>query len=370
MTRARMICGTLCVTLALSACASAGNKETTDTGRTKALHALLDRQMPKLLADNGVPSVSIAHIEHGKVVFVAAYGSQSPGVPATEATLYNVASLTKPVTAQVMLRLVSEGKVSLDEPMYTYWLDPDIARDERAKLLTPRYSLSHQTGFPNWRRMTGGVLTFKRPPGQAFGYSGEGYEYMKRFAENKLRTPFETLAETQVLQPLGMTDTAYTGRPWFKGRIAVPTNAQGKVLEPEIADKAFASDMLYTTARDYAKFMQAVLDDTGLTPAVAQERIRIQVREKIPKCMPIKTGCPDDEGMGLGWEVIRFGDDTYLMHDGSDEGVATLVYLSLKDRNGTVILTNSDNGKKLVLPIFDLIGSDPTLIACLRNETC
>ncbi|HEY2622707.1 MAG TPA: serine hydrolase domain-containing protein [Dyella sp.] len=364
------MCGTLLVILALNACSSAGKTETSDAGRSKALHTLFDSQMPKLLADNGVPSVSIAHIENGKLVFVAAYGSQSPGVPATDATLYNVASLTKPVTAQVMLRLVSAGKISLDEPMYTYWLDPDIAKDGRAKLLTPRYSLSHQTGFPNWRRMTGGVLTFKRPPGQAFGYSGEGYEYVKRFAENKLQTPFETLAEAQVLQPLGMTDTAYTGRPWFKGRIAVPTNAQGKALEPEIAEKAYASDMLYTTARDYAKFMQAVLDNTGLTPAVAQERIRIQVSEQIPTCMPIKAGCADGEGMGLGWEVIRFGEDTYLMHSGSDEGVATLVYLSLKHRNGTVILTNSDNGKKLMLPILDLIGSDPTLIACLRNETC
>ena len=370
MTRARMTCVALLIALALSACASAGKKEATDTGRTKALHAVLASQVPKLLADNGVPSVSIAHIEHGKLLFVAAYGSQSPGVPATEATLYNVASLTKPVTAQVMLRLVSQGKISLDEPMYRYWLDPDIATDERAKLLTPRFSLSHQTGFPNWRRMTGGVLTFKRPPGQAFGYSGEGYEYMKRFAQNKLQTPFETLAQAQVLQPLGMNDTVYTGRPWFKGRIAVPTDAQGKLLEPEIADKAFASDLLYTTARDYAKLMQAVLDDTGLTPAVVQERSRVQVREKIPSCMPIKAGCPDDEGMGLGWEVIRFGDDTYLMHDGSDKGVATLVYLSLKDRNGTVILTNSDNGKKLVLPILDLIGSDPTLLACLRNDKC
>lgn len=370
MKRAGMMCSVVLITLALGGCASTGQHQAVESDRSKALHALLDSHMPQLLADNGVPSASIAHIENGKLVFVAAYGSQSPGVPATDATLYNVASLTKPVTAQVVLRLVSAGEISLDEPMYKYWLDPDIAKDERAKLLTPRFSLSHQTGFPNWRRMTGGVLTFKRPPGQAFGYSGEGFEYMKRFTENKLQTPFETLAETQVLQPLGMTDTAYTGRPWFKGRIALPTNAQGKVLEPEIAKKAYASDQLYTTARDYAKFMLAVLDNTGLTPAVAQERTRVQVAEKIPPCMPIKVGCPDEEGMGLGWEVIRFGDDIYLMHDGSDEGVATLVYLSLKDRNGTVILTNSDNGKKLVLPIFELIGSDPTLVACLRDGTC
>ncbi len=371
MKQALRTCCTLLVLLVLAACASSEPTSATANGRAKALRTQLDDEMPRLLRENGVPSASIAHIENGKLILVAAYGSQSPGVPATDATLYNVASLTKPVTAQVILRLVSQGKISLDEPMANYWLDPDIAHDERAKLLTPRLSLSHQTGFPNWRRMTGGVLTFKHTPGEAYGYSGEGYEYLRRFAEKKLQTPFETLAETEVLQPLGMNETAYTGRPWFQGRIAVPTKADGKVLEPEIAKEAFASDQLYTTARDYAKFMLAVLNDTGLTPAVARERIRIQVAEHPPKCTPVKVaGCPDEQGFGLGWEVIRVGDDTYLMHGGSDEGVATLVYLSLKDRTGTVLLTNSDNGMKLVLPLFDLIGSDPTLVTCLRNETC
>ncbi|WP_430391567.1 serine hydrolase domain-containing protein [Dyella sp. 20L07] len=359
------------VVLTLSACVSGEKPSQNDTARAKTLRSMLDSRMPALLAQTGVPSASIAHIEHGKLMLVATYGMQSPGVPATDATLYNVASLTKPVTAQVILRLVSEGKISLDEPMYRYWLDPDIAHDERAKLLTPRLSLSHQTGFPNWRRMTGGVLTFKRSPGEAYGYSGEGFEYLRRFTEKKLQTPFETLAEVQVLQPLGMKDTAYTGRPWFQGRIAQPTNAKGITLEPEIATTAYASDQLYTTAGDYAKFMLAVLDNTGLTPEVARERFRIQVNESIPKCVPVKiAGCADAQGFGLGWEVIRFGDDTYLMHDGSDEGVATLVYLNMKDRNGTVILTNSDNGKQLVLPLFDLFGTDPTLTACLRDGTC
>jgi CubicO group peptidase (beta-lactamase class C family) len=327
MKRMLMVCSSVLISLVLGACVSTGQTTSGDSARAKALRAQLDSQMPRLLAENGVPSASIAHIENGKLIFVAAYGSQSPGVPATDATLYNVASLTKPVTAQVILRLVSQGKISLDEPMAKYWLDPDIAHDERANLLTPRFSLSHQTGFPNWRRMTGGVLTFKRAPGQAFGYSGEGFEYLRRFAEKKLQTPFETLAETEVLQPLGMSETAYTGRPWFKERIAVPTTAAGKVLEPEIAKEAYASDQLYTTARDYARLMLAVMNNTGLSPEVARERVRVQVTEPIAKCTPVKiAGCPDEEGFGLGWEVIRFGDDTYLMHDGSDDGVATLCY--------------------------------------------
>src|SRR6202161_3484933 len=89
----------------------------------------------------------------------AFYGEQSRGVPATTKTLYNMASLTKPVTAETVLRLASAGKLSLNESMSPFWLDPDIRDDPWSKLLTPRLCLSHQTGFANWRGMTGGALT-------------------------------------------------------------------------------------------------------------------------------------------------------------------------------------------------------------------
>ncbi|MDT9115878.1 serine hydrolase domain-containing protein, partial [Escherichia coli] len=77
----------------------------------------------------GVPSVSIADVEGGRVVLTAAYGEQSRGVPASPATLYNLASLTKPITAETVLRLAGEGALSLDEPMAPVWTDPDIAKD-------------------------------------------------------------------------------------------------------------------------------------------------------------------------------------------------------------------------------------------------
>jgi CubicO group peptidase (beta-lactamase class C family) len=177
----------------------------------------LDAAMPGILKDAGVASVSLAEIVDGKVVLAKAYGEQSAGVPATEATLYNIASMTKPVTAEVVLRLVSAGKVGLDEPMYKYWVDPDLAKDERAKVLTPRMALSHQMGFANWRRMTGGVLAFQHEPG-TYGYSGEGYQYVARFVEKKTGRRFEDLAQEMVFGPAGMKETTYTGRPWFAGR--------------------------------------------------------------------------------------------------------------------------------------------------------
>jgi CubicO group peptidase (beta-lactamase class C family) len=154
--------------------------------------------------------------------WTAVYGEQSPGVAAIGKTLYNMASLTKPVTAETVLRLASAGKFSLDESMSSFWLDPDIKDDPWSKLLTPRLCLSHQTGFANWRRMTGGVLKIRWQPGTQTGYSGEGYNYVGRFAEKKLAKPFDVLAQEIVFDPIGMKETSYTAKEWYAGRLAVP----------------------------------------------------------------------------------------------------------------------------------------------------
>jgi len=126
------------------------SRQATDRGRE--LRSQLDQDAPKWLAEFAIPSVSIAGIEDGRIVLVAAYGVQSAGVAATPQTLYNIASMTKPISAEVILCLVSKGQIALDEPMHPYWVDPDVANDELHKLLTPRLALNHQTGFPNWRR--------------------------------------------------------------------------------------------------------------------------------------------------------------------------------------------------------------------------
>ena len=357
--------------LAIAACGATPERPSAVAMRERVIRPRADQEIPQLLSDYNVSSVSIGHIEAGQVAFVHAYGLQAPGISATNKTLYNIASLSKPLSAEVVLRLASQGRVTLDEPMYRYWTDPDIANDERRKLLTPRLAMSHQTGFPNWRRQTGHVLTFRHAPGEVYGYSGEGYEYLARFAEKKTNTDFETLAQDLVLGPIAMTETAYTRRPWFEDRIAVPTDGQGQALEPEIADHWIASDMIYTTASDYSKFMLSVMRGEGFTKAIASERSRVQAVEgKVLCSAPKPAGCPEEAGFGLGWEIIKLGGDTYMTHNGSDEGIATFVYINLTRHTGTVILTNSANGGKIVLPILDLLGQDQAFVSCLRRQAC
>ena len=159
--------------------------------------------------------------------------------------------------------------------MSPIWVDPDIKDDPYSKLLTPRLCLSHQTGFANWRRMTGGVLKIRWKPGTQTGYSGEGYNYVATFAERKLAMPFDALAQEMVLDPIGMKDTSYTAKPWYSGRLAVPHGPKEEKPIDQIATKWNAADLLRTTIGDYAKFVVSLMHDEGLTAAIAAERATI-----------------------------------------------------------------------------------------------
>jgi CubicO group peptidase (beta-lactamase class C family) len=129
------------------------------------------KALAALLGKHRVAAISVAVVRQGQLVWSAVYGQQGPGRPATSQTLFNVASMAKPIAAETVLRLVSAGRLSLDDSMDPGWVDPDVAGDPRHSKLTPRLALSHQTGFPNWRRMNqGGRLAFLVEPGTRFGY--------------------------------------------------------------------------------------------------------------------------------------------------------------------------------------------------------
>jgi CubicO group peptidase (beta-lactamase class C family) len=332
--------------------------------------AALDERAPRWLAENQVPSIAVAYIRDGRVAWTRVYGEQSAGVPATEATLYNVASLAKPVFAETILRLAAAGRLSLDEPLAGHWVDPDVAADPRHARLTPRIALSHRTGFPNWRFQTaGGVLAFQRDPGTALGYSGEGYEYVRRFAQNKLGTPWEALAEQYVLRPFGMTSTASTRRPWFAGRIALPYRAEGRYGEPAIADSVLASDDLYTTVGDYAAFVVGVMNRNGLAAAYAAQRDSVHVVNEGADtgCDTPGVGSCPRVGMGLGWEILQFPGETVRLHSGADHGEKTMAFYIAERREGAVLLTNGANGMKVIMQAIDLLVHDTRLAENIRG---
>jgi CubicO group peptidase (beta-lactamase class C family) len=337
--------------------------------------AALDAQVPTLLTRHGVSSVSMALIEDGHVVLERAYGEQSPGVPATPSTLYGLASVTKPISAETLLRLVAAGRLSLDEPVASAWVDPDVADDPRAQALTVRHALAHQTGLPNWRgRSPGGKLAFAFAPGTAYAYAGEGYDYAARFAERKLGRDFEDLAEEMVFRPVGMRSTSYSRRDWMRGRLAVPLDSAGRWGEPQVEDSSHwnAGNNLITTAGDYARFVASVMRSEGLTPALAAERLRpARGPQMTARCQAAPAVCPRAITQALGWVRLDYAAGPVFLHtglNGRPGGERTMAYFDPGRRRGAVVLTSGSSGSRLYHDVLTLLDPGAPVLAFLAAE--
>ncbi|OMQ12797.1 serine hydrolase [[Flexibacter] sp. ATCC 35103] len=312
--------------------------QTVNTAGTKASIFDNDPEIEKWLKQNNVPALGIGIINNGKLQQIKVFGELKKGVPAPYNTIWNVASLTKPVTAIVALKLVSSGKWNLDEPLYKYWTDPDIANDPNTKLLTTRIILSHQTGFPNWRSMNeSGKLDFKFKPGTKYQYSGEGFEYLRKALEKKFNKTLEQLADELVIKPLKMTDTKFV---WNNitdvSRFAIGYDNKGNAYEPTKNKTANAADDLLTTIEDYGTFLCSVMNSDGLSKKVFDDMTSHQVETKKNKYF------------GLGFEIYDLGNNDYaLSHGGADEGVQTITLLLPKTKQGLIIFTNVDDGYKV-----------------------
>lgn len=294
-----------------------------------------DTEIEKWLKENKIPTLGLGVIENGKLQQVKVFGKITKNVSAPYNTIFNVASLTKPVTTMVALKLVSLGKWDLDEPINKYWTDPDIANDQRNKKLTTRLILSHQTGFPNWRWMNENKkLNFQFEPGTKYQYSGEGMEYLRKALEKKFNKSLQQLANELIFQPLKMTDTRYI---WDKNidtsRLAIGYDKDGKAYETIKNITPNAADDLLTTVEDYSKFLLTILNGDGLAKNVFDEMTKNQV---------VST---KGKHFGLGLEIYNLGNgETALSHGGSDNGVQTIFFILPKTKQGLLIFTNSDTG--------------------------
>ena len=297
-----------------------------------------DNGIEQLLNDNNIPTLGLGLIEDGKLTKINVYGTQDGKTSAAYNSLFNVASLTKPVTAMTVLRLVSLGKWNLDEPLDKYWIDPDIAKDSRHKKLTTRLILSHQTGFPNWRLMNkDNKLNFEFEPGTKYQYSGEGFEYLRKAIEKKFGKSLEELAKEYVFQPLGMNDSSYIwNEKKDSDKIVVGYDNNGKPYDVVKNKTSNAADDLTTTVEDYSKFLGAVMNNELLSPSVFEAMKTRQVETKKNKYF------------GLGFEIYDLGNgEIALSHGGSDKGVNTIVFLLPKTKQGLIIFTNVDDGHKV-----------------------
>lgn len=304
------------------------------------------------LKQKHIPALGIGIIKDGKIEQISVFGELQTNKPAPINTIWNVASMTKPITAIVALKLINARKWDLDEPIYKYYTDPDIANDPRAKLLTTRIILSHQTGFPNWRgNNKDGKLSFEFDPGTKYQYSGEGYEYLRKALEKKFKKSLEQLASELIFKPLKMKDTRFIWDDKMDStRFAKWHNEKGGLYETQKNKTANAADNLLTTVEDYSKFLVYILNGAGLSDKLYKEMIADQVRIN------------DYKHFGLGWwvdENINENKDFALVHGGDDIGVHTIAFIVPKTKQALLIFTNCDNGPNAFAEILvKFLGKD------------
>jgi len=329
---------------------------------TKITNSIFDNdlEIEKWLKQNKVPTLGLGIIEHGALKQVKVFGEISTGIAAPYNTIFNVASLTKPVTAVVALKLVSLGKWNLDEPLFKYWTEPDIADDPRNKKITTKLILNHQTGFPNWRWMNENKkLSFLFEPGTKYSYSGEGFEYLRKALEKKFHKTLQQLADELIFEPLKMNDTQYIwGKNIDTSRLAIGYDKNGNNYEHVQNKIANGADDLLTTIEDYGTFLVSVLQQEGLSEKTFREMTTNQVASTKGK------------HFGLGFEICDLGNNEYaLSHGGSDKGVQTLVFLLPKSKQGILIFTNSDTGTSVYATLLkQYLGANGQKIVDIETQ--
>jgi len=324
---------------------------------TEATVPQLEREIPELMKKDGVPGLAIAVIRGGKTIWLHGFGMKEvkTGQPVTAQTVFEAASLSKPVFTYAVLKLVEQGKLGLDVPLTTYLPRPFIAGDERLAKITARLVLSHRTGFPNWPGDDGSVSIYFTP-GERFSYSGEGYIYLQRVVEKITGKPLNEYMTEAVFKPLGMASSSYVWRPDFDALTATGYNSDGKPDKLVKPTEALAASTLNTTAKDYALFVEAILNANGLRPATLREMETPEIALD-PECRICIKQEPKQLSKnlfwGLGWGIERKDGTDVLWHWGDNGSLKAFAMAEPKTKSGVVMFANSEKGLEVAKPVLD-----------------
>jgi CubicO group peptidase (beta-lactamase class C family) len=337
------------------------------------------RHLPRLLELASVPGLSLGVVEGGRI-WCRGFGQavEDPAQPASPDTVFEAASLGKPLFAYAVLRLVDEKVLNLDRTLFEY-LPLREASGVRSKRMTVRQVLSHTTGLPNWRQHPG-PLEPADEPGRRFSYSGEAYFYLQRVVEAVTGKPFARVMQEQVFDPFGMRQSSFVWLPEFETRMAagydgrenrldvqaaigrrtlliardwgvpltewryeqsaraVPLiNSQWPTLPLYMVPNAGTS--LLTTVNDYAKFLTRLVatSDPGLDLSPSLRRAMSTPEVRLNSAL----------FWGLGWGIQRDEHGEVLWHWGANNSFRNFVIADPLNGRAVVVFTNSENGPRL-----------------------
>ncbi|WP_162258286.1 serine hydrolase domain-containing protein [Frateuria sp. Soil773] len=316
------------------------------------------------LRSHGVPGAVIVSLA-GQRTAVSACGLADTARrrPMSGRTVFQAASLSKPVVSLIALKLAGQKRLDLDKPLAGYLHGPyrhdrrplgdspqwDSDADPRLAKVTARMVLSHRSGLPNWA--FGEPLRFVADPGTRWNYSGEGFAYLAAALEAIAGQPLQPLADAQVFRPLGMRDSSFVWRDAYAGRVATGYDKRGHAIDTARFRRPIAAASLYTTPADYAKFVRALLLAAPGT-ALALERQRQTV---------VDAKYALGWGLGVGIETRPDGDCAF--HHGINEGFQSFFMACPGSGRGVLWFTNSDRGLELAPAMLEAYvpGKHPLL---------
>jgi RNA polymerase sigma factor (sigma-70 family) len=346
-----------------------GNQESAALGGGtpwRTLIADLEKQIPKLMEEARVPGLSIAIIKDAKLFWRRGFGVKD--VTSKELvdndTVFEAASTSKPVFAYAVMKLCEKGVMNLDTPLTKYTPERFLEGDPRLDLITARHVLSHTSGFQNWRS-TEEPLKIHFKPGEKWSYSGEGYYYLqsvvthlKGKVNKKHRGTFEAglrvyatdideYMRTNILAPFGMTSSGYLWNDAMEKQMAPghdekgkPTKLNRKPTGPSVA-RYGAAGGLCTTPTDYAKCLIEVIDPKP------SDAFRLK-KDSLKEMLRPQVKVNDSISQALGWGIRHTEKGNFIMHGGGNPGYACFVVASVERKSGLVVMTNCDNGYKVI----------------------
>ena len=317
----------------------------------------------ELMARFNVPGVSIAVVRDHQIHWAKGYGTAdvATGAPVDTGTMFQAASISKPVAAMAVLRAVQDGLFTLDTDINRILTSWKLEGGEFTKdrPVTPRTLTSHTSGlgdgfgFPGYdpadsvptvvqflqgsKFSNVGVLFMERPPMTLMEYSGGGVTLMQQALSDARKRPFADIMRDDVLRPLGMTRSTFE-QPLpasFDRNAARAHSRDGKAMgakwriHPEQAAAG-----LWTTPSDLARVVIEV------QRAAAGQSNRVLSRTLAQEMLsPVGVG-----EYAVGFAITKIGQGWYFAHGGSNWGFrGTLIAHKVKGY-GLVILTNADQG--------------------------
>ncbi len=344
----------LIITLTTAFASNKGNAKKIKTLSGKEITVPeMDEYLKAQMDSLGIPGMSIAIINDAEIVYHRALGviNVETKEKVTDETLFDAGSMSKTPFAFLVMKMVEKGILNLDQPLYTYLPYPDIANDERYKLITARMVLCHTSGFPNWRFFNAdGKLDIKFTPGTQFQYSGEGYEYLANVVahlNNISKNGLQDLFEKEVAIPLGMQHAYYTWNDYLEKHRA-DGHVDGKVYSTEWGTSAknpnfFAAFSLQSEAISYANFLIAMIREEGLKKTTFDEMLKVQV--VFPTNLLNKSAPKTDSStwcLGIEKKHSKFGDE--YMHDGDNYNFTSAFMFNQEQKFGYVFFVNCNKG--------------------------